>query len=420
MKIFKSFIKAILPKRLHSPLKKTVYKFLGHTPELGIRSVPIDRFLMGGESKLSARKFARLTANPMRPSTPLSSSPHVMILQTYDEIGESLFEINTFIETPYVKNAVEIIGLAGSYFGCKDIASLKQQVRYFIDMYIGNEEKPALATTSHSQVSSFPKVRKIKDSDNLYEIIDGHHRLACAYCKGETYAEVNVTRLPTHTPLQQLLMDGLWVENEKIRYQPIDAPEVQTWPLVRKCSDRGSKILNWLSNSRSIKKNASYIDLGCSYGWFVDHLLSSGYDAYGVERDICAIETGRICYGLPEERIFTDELVSFLSTSDKQYDIVSCFSVLHHFALGKGAISAIDFIKLLDGLTGQALFIDTGQSTEEWFCDSLSEWNPEFIQQWILDNTTFTSVTSLGIDEDNVPPYQGNYGRTFFVCTRDR
>ena len=76
----------------------------------------------------------------------------------------------------------------------------------------------------------------------------------------------------------------------------------------------------------------------------------------------------------------TDDLANFLDRSNRQYDIVSCFSVLHHYALGKGQMPAEEFIRKLDAMTG--------------------------------------SVRMLGTDQDGQGRYQGQYGRHLFACYR--
>ena len=177
-------------------------------------------------------------------------------------------------------------------------------------------------------------------------------------------------------------------------------------------------MLNFLNGVNQLDESPSYVDLGSSYGWFVNRLMREGYDAYGVERDNCAIDTGKICYSLPDKRILRRELVSFLLDQDRKYDVVSCFSVLHHFALGRGTVSDHTFMGLLDKVTKHILFLDTGQSTEAWFHETLAGWDPQFIQRWILKHSSFDKVTPLGIDADRRWPYGRNYGRTLFACTR--
>jgi hypothetical protein len=97
---------------------------------------------------------------------------------------------------------------------------------------------------------------------------------------------------------------------------------------------------------------------------------------------------------------------------------VSCFSVLHHFVLGLMRVSAEEFIRKVDAVTGAALFFDTGECHEGWFAESLAGWDAEFIKKWLKDHTSFTSIEILGTDADNVGPYRNQYGRHLFVCSR--
>lgn len=414
----KSRVKALTKQLLPSPVYRKLKSVVKGPDQHRLEKLRLDHLLIGGESGLTARKYARLTDNLLRPSTLLSDSPHVKLLKLYDAVGEDVFSGDMLSKTEYMANAREVIGLVGNYFGCKNDGDLNQQIRFFIDLYMGIENPVPPFPNGHSGLSSHLKTRPIKNSNGFHEIIDGHHRSALAFCKGEETIEAEVRLPAVHTPLQGLLMDGLWTGDEPILYQPITAPEVQSWPLVRKCTDRASKMDKWLAQHPDTGKGSTYIDLGCNYGWFVNHMSSNGYEAYGVERDICAIETGAACLNVQKERIIVDELTHFLTEPKIKYDIVSCFSVLHHFALGKGIVSAAALIKMLDNLTKTAFFFDTGESGEAWFKESLSDWSPDYIEKWMLDNTSFTNIERLGIDEDRVEPYEDNYGRMLFVCTR--
>ena len=42
----------------------------------------------------------------------------------------------------------------------------------------------------------------------------------------------------------------------------------------------------------------------------------------------------------------------------------------------------------------------------------------DFIINWLKENTTFKHINNLGKDEDNIPPFEGYYGRTLFACIR--
>jgi hypothetical protein len=114
------------------------------------------------------------------------------------------------------------------------------------------------------------------------------------------------------------------------------------------------------------------------------------------------------------------DITRFLDGATRRYDIVSCFSILHHLVLGVMRGSAEEFIAKVDAVTGTALFLDTGESHEDWFEDrqELAAWDARFIRHWLKEHTSFATVEVLGTDGDNVGPYQHRYKRHVFACSR--
>jgi hypothetical protein len=227
---------------------------------------------------------------------------------------------------------------------------------------------------------------------------------------------------PVLTPLQQLLLDGLWINKQKWLYQPVESPELQDeWVLVRKSTDRFSWMKNFLQNKKTEPHKQTYIDIGSSYGWFVKQFENIGFQSYGMDRDPFGIEVGFRVYGLKRDQITHSDIAMGLEglvANKKKFHIVSCLSVLHHFALGKTSMDAETLINMLDKITSNVLFIDTGEEHEPAFGDLLKGWSPEFIRKWILSHTSFKEVIPLGIDQDRKPPFQGYYNRTLFACVK--
>ncbi len=207
-----------------------------------------------------------------------------------------------------------------------------------------------------------------------------------------------------------------WIGGEKELYQPIDAPELRDrWRTVRRCTDRLDKL-------RSVAgEGGSYLDVACFFGWFVACMAEAGFDAEGVERDPLARPVAAAVNGVPAERFHVDDAVDFLRAAvaaGRRWDVVSCFSLWHHFVLGRGSVSGDELVRLLDQVTGRVLVVDTGQGDEAWFAESLAGWDPPFIAAKLRELTTFDEVVDLGPDADRVPPYEDNYGRHLFSCLR--
>jgi SAM-dependent methyltransferase len=251
-------------------------------------------------------------------------------------------------------------------------------------------------------------------------VCDGHHRVATAYIKGLKTVQALIREPEVTTPLQDLLLDVLWLKGRRELYQPIESPEVADWPLVRRCTDRAAKILEFLHAENVMPPAAgSYLDVACSYGWFVREMSRCGFEAEGVESDPIAISVGELMYGLRAEQMRRSDAIAFLKANQKKFDVVSCFSLAHHYLLNRRSATAEDLLHLLDAATGSVLFFDMGEEHERDFWeDRLQGWNPDRIQKWLETNTTFKRVRRLGIDEDAVPPFQHCYGRTLFACMR--
>ncbi len=285
----------------------------------------------------------------------------------------------------------------------------------------GEEVAQEVARAGQSGPSDPVLVAPIRDSD-CYQVLDGHHRLALLAHQGAESAAVKVKRVPVTTPLQDLLGQMTWIGGKKELYQPLDAPELQrSWTTVRRCTDRLSMMERRLAAEGIDGPGHSYLDVACCYGWFVRQLGDRGFAAEGIERDPLAPRLAAGVYGLDPARINVGDAVEFLRAArdaGRRWDVVSCFSLLHHFVLGRASVSAEELAGLLDSVTGRVLFLDTGQEHEAWFARSLRGWDTEHVARFLTTHTSFDRVVDLGPDEDAVAPYADNYGRHLFAGIR--
>ena len=223
-------------------------------------------------------------------------------------------------------------------------------------------------------------VAPIRDSD-CFQVLDGHHRLALLAHAGAPTAQVKVKRIAVTTPLQDLLTQMSWIGGKKELYQPVAAPELtRGWTTVRRCTDRLAMMTSCLGDQGIEPDGRSYLDVASCYGWFVHQMSERGFSGNGIERDPLAPRLGAAVYGLDPTRISVGDAVGFLRAAaddGRTWDVVSCFSLLHHFVLGRGSTSAEDLVRLLDAATGRVLFLDTGQEHEAWFARSLAGWDAD-------------------------------------------
>ncbi|XRQ11695.1 ParB N-terminal domain-containing protein [Actinomadura welshii] len=377
--------------------------------------VRFDQLLVGAQGGWTAREFADRTDDLLWPSTPFLEGPHVALLRFADEVPEPSDE--QLLDSPYCRLGLRCIEAGGAYFGAIDEAGVLAAARAFIARHRGEAVPGDTPRPQQSGPQDPVLVAPVRGSDQ-YQILDGHHRLAIAAMSGADGASVVAKWLPVTTPLQDLLLKMSWLDGTHELYQPIDAPELRSgWTTVRQCTDRLAKMDAFLGE-RGVT-GGRYLDVASCYGWFVSRMGERGFDAEGIERDPLAVPLGRAVYGLPDGAIATGDCVEFLGGHDPaRWDVVSCFSLLHHFVLGRGSVSAEELIRLLDRATGRVLFFDTGQDNEAWFAESLRGWDPARVERFLRENTGFDEIIDLGPDEDARPPYEDNYGRHLFACVR--
>ncbi len=410
---------------LYEPVRSLLY-FTGFRRSGRLKTVPLERLLCGGERGLTAAQYSRHTGDFLRPSTPFSRSPYVQFLEQYLQINDEIFSPETFRKTSYFTNAAECINSVGSFYSCTREEDVERIARHFIGQFKNpRPQEDAAAAYDSTAGSHFPllglplRVRPIRYSD-CYELTDGTHSAAAAYVRGEKTCPAIVAPEPAITPLQQLLLDHAFTCDGRPRlYQPVDSPEVEKWQLIRRCGDRFELIRRFLRDHDLMPpKCRQYLDIACNYGWFVKAFEGLGLSARGVEMDWAAVELGKTVYGLKRDQIIRSEAVHFLRNDSCGYDITSCFSLLHHFILGRAGVSGEEMLGLIDRVTRAVFFFDMGQCHEEWFRQSLAGWDEDRIEQWILSNSSFTKIYRVGKDRDSVEPYENNYGRTLFACLR--
>jgi hypothetical protein len=275
---------------------------------------------------------------------------------------------------------------------------------------------PDSAKDRHAPAATV-RVAAVKRSD-CFMVLGGHRHAALAHAAGADELDVEVVAGARWTPFAHVILDMGWLDSRAELYQPVASPEFEQWPVVRACHDRLDHMLEFLGERGPAPGgDATYLDVASCYGWFVAHMLEHGYDARGIELEPVAPLIGAAAYGLDETRIAVGDSVVLLERRPPA-DVVSCFSLAHHFVLGRGSCSAEELVGLLARRTRRVLFFETGQEHEAWFRHSLAGWGPDRVRAWLLEHTDFDEVVAIGVDQDSRPPYEDNYGRTLFACIR--
>jgi len=393
-------------------------------------NIPLDKILVGQQNGTPSQNWFRQTGDKSRFSTLLQDSPYVLFLREVDSWPSLLDDDAALQKTSYYKMADLCRVYAGTFFNLTTPQEICQGMRQYYRLYrkfdlysqtesIEDYKKPPsnsyLESHGHSAAECFPVVNKIIDSD-MYEVEDGHHRLAIMLMKGYKITPV-ILRGKKRTFIQEELLRVNQTVGPEL-YQPVPLPEVQTWTLVRNCQDRFTMMMQFLKQKQLTTNDLSFLDCACSYGWFVKQFKNIGFNVIGLDKDINATKIGQLVYALEESDFQNVRLEKFLSINKSKFDIVLCLSILHHYAINKEDGSPEDILRSLTKITGKVLFIDTGQSHEQWLQKTLPLWNPAFIHSFLLKHGDFAEVVPLGLDKDNVGKFRDNYGRTLFACLK--
>lgn len=386
------------------------------------QQVPTDRILLGGWGRIGATEFAQAIGDPLWPSRPVLSGPHARLLRA-NAVRD--LDARDILSSDYGTFARRCLAMTGRFHGATDdegiVVVARDYLRRNSTYAFGQAPSGPIFPRPREHADHAPiRLAPIRGSD-CFQVIDGHHRVAAYAVSGAPTVPARVNRASVTTPLQAALHRMSWNGKADVLYQPVESPELATWSPVRYCADRLAKMDLFLGSRGIAPGQTSYLDVGSCYGWFVAEMGRYGYRSEGVDPDPLAPEVAEWAYGVDPVQVHTESVVPFLHTASSggdEWDVVSCFSLLHHFVLGRGEVSPRRLVELLNDVTGSVLFLDTGQAHEHWFRRSLSDWDSAGVRSFLEENSTFDEVIDLGPDHDDRPPYSGNHARHLFACVR--
>lgn len=381
---------------------------------LSYTTIPINKILRGGEGdKLSGLQYVNLTGDIFRTSTRVIDGPHVQLLKDFQVLGDDLFEHKNITKTEYYKNALQSIHYLSDYFPyvknpCDVLISAKRYVYSFLEYDLSE-----FPNSGHNKFDEPIVVKKINYS-NCYQVVSGNHRIASKYLKGKDYIDAYVLEDYVETYITEKINKVNWDNNGEL-YQPINLPELEDRPLIRKCSDRLNLMIDFLNKELIETNNLNVLDIGSYFGWFSNEFKALGCKVNCLERDYSSCEVSKTIFNFSDNEIINKPIEDFIYLQKDEYDIVLFLSVLHHYILKKSYISAKDLIHNVSKITKKVMFFETGESHEEMFKGALSGWNEQVIIDFILENSDFSSVYKLGRDHDNNGRYSNSYNRMLFA-----
>ena len=356
-----------------------------------------------GEEGVYRRAWDEIADDAPKMGTSLGESPHIRLLELYARQGEGLFAPGNLERTEYFRLAGEWAEMDGVHRPELKAEAIRAQARAFVTLYDRlrrgdrREVQHFRESQGHSRPGALPTVQQTL-TPGIYQIVDGHHRLAIAWVLGQQRARVTVLP-PMPTELQRLVLDVDGNNGQRKLRQPIDRPEFdRSWRVEQPCGDYLAWMLDFLDGRMSLEQTPSMLDLGCSYGWLVERFSAYGFHALGVEPDPAALKIGRIAYGLRTAQLVQSTPADFVFGCKRTFDVVVVSGGLRALAEHSGAWGLEQFLKAVDSVTRRCLFLDLTQLDSHWWRHACPEWTRDTVARFMKERTSFTEVTLLGTE----------------------
>jgi SAM-dependent methyltransferase len=371
--------------------------------------------LVGAQGGHDAVAFASATGLLGLGSTPMDRSPHVGLLHDAIECGRPLTD-DELRASAYWAFAHRVAEIDGSWFGARSDSEYLDVTRNFIDWAL--ERSPRVTGSAGTRFEDNILVAAISGSP-MFQIIDGHHRVAKAIARGDTSLRVDRTWLGTETPLQRRLLRLNANERRlKTLRQPVPARDVETgWLVASDCTDRLLRMVHFLEQLPDDDvPPRTYLDVGSSYGWYLGKMKQFGFSVLGVEPEAGAVEVGTSFYEIEPDEVVVGEPIEFVERMTGSFDVVSCFGLLSAFDGSSGRDEAGRLIKAMDGVVDRVLFVDSDE--DPTYAALPPGANPASLTRLILDTTSFRQAVDLGDNHDPVGPWSASTSSRLIALVR--
>jgi len=195
--------------------------------------------------------------------------------------------------------------------------------------------------------------------------------------------------------LLKLVQDSEPFPGERHTYQPFFGVDMSGWKLVRNdCPARLDIILDAVARTDLVQvklsdpvKQPAFIDLGCCSGFFSHGMAEQGFRSHGVDvakhfilwaNQVAFLKGQAIDYKC-------QDLLDFLRTSDKTYDVVSTFATVQWVMDQRGYEAGIECFQRIFEKTGSICIVEMGYTTEDIYRLKIKDRPSEIDRQWVMN-----------------------------------
>jgi hypothetical protein len=390
------------------PFARTLRQLIRRRP--GHARVDPALLLLGAQGGHDAVAFSEAIGSLALGSRQMDASPHVDLLRSAVKAQRDLTD-DEIRDSEYWAFAHSVSEMDGSWFGANTEVEFLEVTRNFIEWAL--DRAPRKTRAAGTPFDDKILVAAISDGP-LFQIIDGHHRVAASIVRGNASLRVHRTWLRSVTPLQRRLLELNSAQHHaKALRQPVPAKEVETgWVVTANCADRFVRMMRFLERESSARTpEPTFIDVGSSYGWFLGEMKQFGYAVQGIVADRAFVDISTSYFGLGTEEIIVGDLTESVEQLNGASDVVSCFELLNVFDGGRGRDETARLIKAIDRIVDRVLVVDCDEDPGR-ASTPITDSTGTSLTRLILDNTSFREVVDLGENRDPLGAWS--------VCPRSR
>ena len=178
-------------------------------------------------------------------------------------------------------------------------------------------------------------------------------------------------------------------------YQPFYDIDMSDWALVRQdCPARLGVILDAVSRCEAVEaklsdpvKQPTYIDLGCCSGFFADGMSNKGFRASGVDVSTDFIDWATRLAHIKGQAIDyqRQDLLEFLTQSDRHYDVISTFATIQWVMDQSGYDAGLKCFEEIFAKADSICVVEIGYTSEDIYRDKITDRPEEIGRDWVMN-----------------------------------
>jgi len=216
----------------------------------------------------------------------------------------------------------------------------------------------------------------------------------------------------------QLLLEELPHPGQQALYQPVELSECSDWPVSRPDSQARADIVAGILREFQLldggmKQHQTYLDIGCSTGFFCNSFQQVGMYAKGVD----AVENNIMIAKLldsfvrraqrPNKKFVTyavaDAYEYLRDTPGEQFDVTSAFSVIQWVMTQRPLREAIECFDRMFEKTKKICIVEMGYSTQDNYAELLPiTVDREWVYELMLERGGFADVRVIDAAQSGI------------------